>query len=258
MASTTNKAAQTLKALVTRKGHPLVLTNVYDRLSAQIVAELPKTEALATASYAIAQAAGLSDEDLDFETNMAAVKAISPVAKQYGKPLTVDMQDGYGDKLEENVGRLIDLGVAGVNLEDVEMATGKIYPIATAVQRIRRLVSTAASLGVPDFVVNARCDVLALGGELDEVLDRGKQYLDAGATTVFVFGSKRGVTRGEVERLVKEFDGQLNVLLKRAPDALSPKQLADMGVARISVGPGLQLVAMDALKQKAEAILRDV
>ncbi|KAK7994742.1 carboxyphosphonoenolpyruvate phosphonomutase-like protein [Apiospora arundinis] len=258
MASTTNKAAQTLKALVTRKGHPLVLTNVYDRLSAQIVAELPKTEALATASYAIAQAAGLSDEDLDFETNMAAVKAISPVAKQYGKPLTVDMQDGYGDKLEENVGRLIDLGVAGANLEDVEMATGKIYPIATAVQRIRRLVSTAASLGVPDFVVNARCDVLALGGELDEVLERGKQYLDASATTVFVFGSKRGVARAEVERLVKEFDGRLNVLLKRAPDALSPKQLADMGVARISVGPGLQLVAMDALKQKAEAILQEV
>ncbi|KAK8137373.1 hypothetical protein PG984_005313 [Apiospora sp. TS-2023a] len=254
----TNSSAQTLQALLQRKGHPLVLTNVYDRLSAQAVAELPQTEALATASYAIAQAAGLQDEALDFETNLAAVRGIAAVAKQYNKPLTVDIQDGYGEKLEENVKHLIELGVAGVNLEDAELATGKLYSVTTATERIRRLLSTAAGLGVPDFVVNARCDVLALGGELEEVLKRGKQYLEAGTATVFVWGgSKRGVRKGEVEKLVKGFEGRLNVMLKRSPDGLSVKQLADMGVARISVGPALQFVAMGALKKEAEAILSE-
>ncbi|KAK8045707.1 PEP phosphonomutase-like protein [Apiospora saccharicola] len=256
MASVTNKSAQTLRALLQRKGRPLILTNVYDRLSAQAVAELPQTEALATASYAIAQAAGLQDEALDFETNLAAVRGIAAVARQYDKPLTVDIQDGYGDKLEENAKRLIELGVAGVNLEDAELGTGNLYSVTTATERIRRLLSTAASLGVPDFVVNARCDVLALGGDLDVVLDRGRQYLEAGATTVFVWGgSKRGVSKVEVDKLVKGFDGRLNVMLKRSPDGLSVKQLADMGVARISVGPALQFVAMGALKREAEAIL---
>ncbi|KAK8105028.1 phosphoenolpyruvate phosphomutase-domain-containing protein [Apiospora kogelbergensis] len=257
MAASTNKAAQALKSLVQRKGRPLILTNVYDRLSAQAVAELPQTEALATASHAIANAAGLPDEGLDFETNIAAVRDIAAVAKQHGKPLTVDMQDGYGAKLERNVGRLIELGVAGVNIEDTELATGKLYPAVDAALRIRRALDAAADLGVPGFVVNARCDGLLLGGGLGEVLDRGKRYLEAGATTIFVIGGSErgGVSRGEVEELVRAFDGRLNVILKRSADGLSTKDLAEMGVARISVGPTLQAVAMAALKKEAAAIL---
>lgn len=90
------------------------------------------------------------------------------------------------------------------------------------------------------------------------MLDRGKQYLEAGATTVFVWGgSKRGVSKGEVENLVKSFHGRLNVILKRTADGLSVKQLADMGVARISIGPALQFAAMGAVKKEAEAILSE-
>ena len=62
---------------------------------------LPETTALATASYAVAAAAGLEDDDLTLEINLAAVKGIAKVAKQFNLPLTVDFQDGYGDKLEE-------------------------------------------------------------------------------------------------------------------------------------------------------------
>lgn len=135
---------------------------------------MPQTEALATASYAIAQAAGLQDEALDFETNLAAVWGIAAVANQHSKLLTVDVQDGYGDKLEDNIKQLIELGVASVNIEDAELATGKLYPVSTAAQRIRSLLFGAADLGVPDFVVNARCDVLALGGESPKSARSGK------------------------------------------------------------------------------------
>jgi 2-methylisocitrate lyase-like PEP mutase family enzyme len=58
-----------------------------------------------------------------------------------------------------------------------------------------------------------------------------------------------------VERMVKEFDGKLNVSMKLSPDGLNVAQLGDIGVARISVGPLLQFKAMETFAKEAEKIL---
>jgi 2-methylisocitrate lyase-like PEP mutase family enzyme len=246
--------AKTLKALH-QPGNPLILANVYDILSTQAVASLPSSKALATASYAVAAARGTTDADLDLETNLAAIADIAAVAKQFNKPLTVDIQDGYGDSLEMAITELIDFGVVGVNLEDCGK-DGKLYSIETAVERIKRTLLVAKNKRVPDFVVNARCDVLVQGGKLDEVLDRGKQYLAAGATTVFVWGgASRGVSSQEIQIMVKQFHGCLNVLLSGKPDALTITQIRELGVARISIGPALQVKAMKTLTNEAEKLL---
>jgi 2-methylisocitrate lyase-like PEP mutase family enzyme len=252
----TNKSAEALKSLHKRPNRPLVLTNVYDILSARAVAELPSSEAIATASYAIARAAGTADDDLTLDINLAAVQGIAAVSRELNKPLTVDIQDGYGSQLEDAISKLLDLGVAGVNLEDCDKDTHELYDLETAVSRIRRVLDVARKRSVPDFVVNARCDVLVYGGELEKVLERGKRYLEAGATSVFVWGgSKRGVSKAEVEEMVKAFGGRLNVSLKMGTDGLTIKELADIGVARISVGPALQFVAMKAFLSEAEKLL---
>lgn len=254
-ASTLNATAQTLKALH-RPGNPLILANVYDILSARAVGELSSCNALATASYAVARAAGTQDDDMTLETNLAAVHGVASVAQELNKPLTVDIQDGYGERLEEVFSALADAGVVGANLEDVDKETQKQYPVHEAVERIRRALKTVAEKGVPDFVLNARCDSLVRGGSLDDVLVRGKEYLAAGATSVFVWGgSKRGVRDEEVRRMVKELDGRLNVAMKLSPDGLNVNQLAEMGVSRISVGPALQFMAMDTYKSEAQKIL---
>jgi 2-methylisocitrate lyase-like PEP mutase family enzyme len=246
--------ATTFKALH-QPGNPLVLANVYDILSAQTVASLPSSKALATASYAIAAARGTTDENLQLDTNLEAVSDIAKTVMKFNKPLTVDIQDGYGDSLEKAIATVIDYGVVGANLEDCDKS-GKLYPINTAVERIKKALSVAKNKGVPDFVINARCDVLVQGGKLEEVLDRGKQYLNAGATTVFVWGgSSRGVSLVEVQTMVKEFDGRLNVLLSGKPDGLTIPQIKKLGVARISVGPTLQLKAMATLAEEAEKLL---
>ncbi|KAI8625499.1 Phosphoenolpyruvate/pyruvate domain-containing protein [Xylariaceae sp. FL1651] len=250
-----NTTAKLLKSLHQRRGRPLVLANVYDILSARAVAELPTSEALATASFAIARAAGLEDEDLTVEANLAAVRGIAGVAAEFKKPLTVDIQDAYGARLEPAINALIDLGVAGVNLEDCSLETGNLYDVDEAASRIERVLEVARRRGVPDFVVNARCDVLVKGWGVEEALARGKRYLAAGATTVFVWGGGRGVSRAEVERLAREFEGRLAVMLKTAPDGLSVNQLAEAGVARISVGPSLMFVALKALQNEAKMLL---
>jgi len=250
-----NKVAQLFKSLH-KPGNPVVLANVYDRLSAKAVASLPSSKALATASYAIAVAAGTTDDDLQLETNLAAVRSIAPVAKEFQKPLSVDIQDAYGNQLEEAISSLIDLGVVGVNLEDIDKETQKAYSPDEAAERVRKVLEVGRQKGVPDFVVNARCDTLVNGGTLDETISRGKKYLAAGATTVFVWGgSKRGLSREEVETLIKEFDGRLSVMLKMNSNGLTVSQLKDIGVARISVGPQIQIMAMAAFAKEAEKIL---
>ncbi|GAW15721.1 hypothetical protein ANO14919_051400 [Xylariales sp. No.14919] len=253
--TTRNATAKAFKALHQRPHNPLVLANVWDVISARAVAELQSSEALATTSFSVARTVGLSDEQLTLDANLAAVRGIASVATGFNKPLTVDIQDAYGPNLETAINALIGLGVAGVNLEDCELASGNLYGIDEASSRIERVLKVARRRGVPDFVVNARCDALVKGLELDEALSRGKRYLAAGATTVFVWGGQRGVSRDEVERMVREFDGRLAVLGTTAPDGLSVKQLAEIGVARISIGPSLMFAALKTIHDEAKKLL---
>ena len=251
-----NTVAKTLKSLHI-PGNPIIFANVSDILSAHAVASLPSSKALATASYGVARANGTTDDDMTLETNLAGCAGIAKVAKEFGKPLTVDAQDGYGDRLEEAVGRLIDIGVSGINLEDVDKETQKIHSREVAADRVRRAVDVAMYKGVPDFVVNARCDTLVHGGKIEEVIERGQAYLKAGATSVFVWGgSNRGVSRAEVEQMVKAFDGRLNISLAMGkPGHLTVKELSEIGVSRISVGPTLQFLAMETFANEAKKLL---
>lgn len=252
-----NDMASRLKQLH-KPGSPIVFANVYDGVTAEAVAALPKCRALATASKAIALAAGLEDEDLDLDTNLAAVRVIGRAAHKHGLPLTADLQDGYGDRLEEAISRAIDAGVVGCNLEDVDKDAQTLIPADIAAERVARVMRVAREKGVPDFVVNARCDALLLGGSLEEVIQRGHLYLTAGATCVFVWGGGKrgGISKDEVIQLTKAFQGLLSVSMQLPEGAgLRVKELADIGLCRISIGPKLQTLAVKAYADEAATFL---
>ena len=82
--------------------------------------------------------------------NLTAVKAIANVAKEYEKPLTVDIQDGYGEQLEEAFAGLIKLGVSGANLEDFDNEHQKMYSEVDAISRIERALTIAREYGVQE------------------------------------------------------------------------------------------------------------
>lgn len=256
MANKLSTLASTLKSLHV-PGNPVVFTNVYGTLSAEAVAALPSCTALATASYAVARAAAVEDDDLTLETNIAAARAVGKVALKHGKPLTVDLQDGYGKRLEEAITKVIEAGAVGINLEDYDRERDGFFGVDEAVDRIRTVLATAKAKGVPDFVVNARCDILVHGGSLDDTITRGKKYLEAGATTVFVWGGRqRGTSRAEIEKLVEAFQGRLNVSMKLGVEgALNVKELSQIGVSRISVGPAIQFAAMERFAEIAKSVL---
>ncbi|GES58012.1 carboxyphosphonoenolpyruvate phosphonomutase-like protein [Aspergillus terreus] len=236
-------------------GQPLLLTNVYDAATASIIADSLSTKAIATASYAIAASQGIDDDKLTLSQNLTVVRPIAGVvARKRNLPLTVDIQDGYED-VSSTIKELISLGAVGCNLEDMDSASGQLRPMPDAVGRIKRALQAAREAGVPDFAINARTDALLTGGSLNDAIERGKAYLEAGACTVFVWGgAARGVSRDEVVKLVDAFAGRLNVKLVPREGFLTVPELKTLGVARISMGPELWRAAMSAFKEKAEMI----
>ncbi|TFA98837.1 hypothetical protein CCMA1212_009421 [Trichoderma ghanense] len=268
--ATVNQSAQTLKALH-KPGTPLVLSNVWDTSSLNAIVSLNSesskpVKALATASWAIAASLGIKDEELTMFQNLEAISHIAPLAEKAGLPLSVDLQDGYGDYITAAITAAVEYGAAGANIEDSipsagfgKGISGSLYKLEDQVARLKRVFDAAKAAGAPDFVLNARCDVFRLEDSglsyetrLAEAIKRGKAYLEAGATTIFFWGGPgQGLSSETVKTLVKELDGKVAVVLSRAPGALTTSELAGLGVARISVGPSLYIAALEAVKSKA-------
>ncbi|GKT84491.1 carboxyphosphonoenolpyruvate phosphonomutase-like protein [Colletotrichum tofieldiae] len=270
-----NELSQELKQLHT-PASPIIFANVWDLASLNAVLSLNTTDSkpvkgIATASWAIAAALGIKDEELSLEQNMAVVAQIAHVVRGACLPLSIDLQDGYGEQIEEVVASAVKLGAVGANIEDSipsagfdKGISGSLYDADTQVVRLRRALAAAHEAGCPDFVINARCDVFRLEPyyasdeetAVKEAVQRGRAYLEAGATTVFYWGGAvRGLRTSEVEALVRELGGRVAVKLGDRPDSLSTEELAQIGVARISIGPSLYLVAMNAMKDAARRIL---
>lgn len=232
-------------------GDPILLANVWDGASAAKIAAHPSTKAMATASYAIAATQGLDDNELMLEGNLTGIRNVVAGIRKAGKweqiPLTADLQEGYEDPAE-TIRRVIHLGVVGCNIEDVHDKEGRMRSIEEASQRIQAALKAAADAGVPDFVVNARTDILGYGGNIKDVIERGKKYLEVGASTVFVWGvNKWDIKADEVRDMVEAFDGRLAV----QPGSIGVERLVELGVSRISVGPALWRKSMSVLNDEA-------
>lgn len=207
----------------------LVLVNVWDVASARTVAAAPGCRAVATASAAIAASFGYPDgERIPVEEMLDTVTRI---AAAVDLPVTADLEAGYHD-VAGTVARAIEGGVVGANLED------QMRPLPEAVAGVRAAVGAAESAGVP-FVLNARTDAYLLGEDRDptelltDALERGRAFLDAGATCVFVPGRLDAAVIGA---LVDGFGpGRLSVL--GMPGVPPPAELEALGVARVSYGP---------------------
>ncbi|KAF7347404.1 2-methylisocitrate lyase [Mycena venus] len=239
----------------------LLLCNAFDGGSAQVIASHPGAKAIASASYATAVVYGTADDDLTLEDNLAGVRGIvaAGIRATPKKPVTIDLQDGYGDQLERAIEGIIKLGAVGCNIEDFNRVANALWPIEEAAARVALAKKVAAKCGVPDFVVNARSDALFQGADagMDSVIRRGKAYLAAGATTVFVWGgpSGRGVSSAEIKRLVSEFGGMLNVSMRLGEGFLKKNQIQALGIARVSMGPQLYSGAIAAYSSAVDGIL---
>ncbi len=246
MPSTADQAT-TLRALH-EAPELLVLANVWDVVSAQVVAATEGCRAIATASHSIAASHGYPDgERIPLALHLAAVERIVAAVTL---PVTMDVEAGYGDP-EETMRRAIAIGVAGANLED------QMAELGASVAAVEAVLAAGRAEGV-DVVLNARTDAFLRAPEdadraatMAEAIERGKAYLAAGAACFFVPGV---VVREEVEALVAAL-GERKVSVIAPPGlALPVSELHELGVARVSTGPYTQRVALTALQDATAAL----
>jgi 2-methylisocitrate lyase-like PEP mutase family enzyme len=238
--STTNERALALQALY-EAPEILRVVNVWDAVSARVVASLPETKAIATAGHSIAASFGYEDGAMPVEL---ALQGARTIAEAVDLPVTADLDDGY-DEPGETVRKAIGFGVVGANVED------RLRPFDESVARVRSITKAAEAEGVA-FQLNARTDALFLGDNTPEerikdAISRGRAFLDEGAALVFVPGA---LTREVVEQLVEGIGwGKISVI--GLPGALPASEYEKLGVARISYGPLPQRVALLALRDLA-------
>ncbi|MEU8603950.1 isocitrate lyase/PEP mutase family protein [Streptomyces parvulus] len=225
-------------AALHRPGAPLLLPCAWDHASAFALAG-QGFPAVGTTSLGVAAANGLPDgasATRDETLRLALTLGSGPFL------LTVDAESGFADDPDE-VGefarQLAAVGAVGVNLEDALGPPGRHAAKIAAVKR-----------AAPGLFVNARTDTYWSGdGDPGETVRRLDAYREAGADGVFVPGL---TDPARIAELATRFDIPLNVLLSPAGPTLA--HLADLGVARVSLGSLLYRRALGAALETAADI----
>ena len=227
--------AEALRALH-GPGRMLVLPNAWDVASARAI-EAAGFPAVATSSAAIAAALGYADHEKAPAYEM--LKAAARIVGAVDVPVTVDFEAGYRLSPRGIVERLVEIGAAGLNLEDTDHhAAGGLVEAEPHAERLRALKDAATSAGV-NLVVNARVDtfVRRIGTPEERVaegLRRATLYHDAGADSIYPIG----LADEDSIRAFVDAVGVINVNTRRG-GPLTLERLSRLGVRRVSYGSSL-------------------
>lgn len=233
-------------------GNPVILYNIWDVGSALAVVKAG-AKALATGSHPVGDASGFGDAeqvplDFVFANARRIVESVDPL------PLTVDFEGAYSTDPDEggrNVARLKESGAVGCNFEDQVIGGEGVHPLDLQVRRIEAIRGAVGD----DFFINARTDLFLKvqshdDALVDQVIERGKAFADAGASGFFV---PRLADPRQIERIVREVPLPLNVIA--FPGAPPKAEWAAAGVARISHGPFPHRALMAQLEEAARAAI---
>ena len=237
-------------------GDPVVIFNAWDAGSARAVAAAG-ARAIGTGSWSVAAAHGYPDgEKLPLEL---AIANLERIVRAVELPVSLDLEAGYGARPEDvahSVTLAVRAGAIGINLEDGIVDKQGIFGIDDQVARIRAARAAAERLSVPLFI-NARTDFFlqAAPEKHDAALvvaaqERASAYAVAGASGLFVPGIFKAQ---QIRDVCASTSLPVNVMMMTT---LPPRaELAQLGVARISHGPGPYRAAMKFIEQQArEAI----
>ena len=226
-----------------KPGAPLVLFNIWDAGSAKAVA-MSGAKAIATSSWSVAAAHGFVDgERIPVEL---AIDNLRRIVCATELPVTVDLESGYAD-VGETIALAIQAGAVGCNLEDSRPADGSLRQIAEQCARIREARQSANAA----FFINARTDVFLQPGDdqMGAAIARARAYAAAGADGIFVPGLE---DKALILELVEASPLPVNIMVGDQTPTL--RELAALGVARVSYGPRPYVLAMQALEAAARAL----
>lgn len=239
----------------------LVLLNSWDTGSSRLI-EACGYKAIATTSMGIAASLGYPDcQVITLSEMISAIKGIVSAVKV---PVTVDIEAGYGnnvDEITDSVKKIIATGIVGINIEDSIDLRPDLIDEKEFCERISAIRTLSDSLGF-HLVINARTDSFytSSGSQLEklsESIKRGNKYHEAGADCIFIQPVSDKAT---IAALVKEINAPINILINPTNPAggsdLPPtiSELQDLGVARVSFGSSLMKATLALIKKAADEL----
>jgi methylisocitrate lyase len=246
--------ASILRAALQRRA-ALVVPGCHDALSARIV-ESAGFEAVQVSGFGVAGSL-LGKPDVGLVDMKDVLDITGHIVRAVRIPVMADIDTGGGNAINAAsiTERLIEMGAAGVNIEDQvfpkrcgHMEGKQVIPAEEMAGKVRAMADARKRLG-RDIVINARTDSYAVLG-LEEAIRRANLYLDWGADLAFLDGIG---TRSDIERAVRGIHGLLSVNLMDAVTGVKTElipipELAAMGVARVSIPVASIMVMHKALK----------
>ena len=230
-------------------GEPFVIPNPWDAGSARALAALG-FKALASTSSGFAFTLGRLDGQATLDEVVAHTTELD---RATDLPVSVDLENGYGDSPESAataVARVAEAGAVGGSIEDYD-PSGRLYERSHAVERVAAAVEAARALDMP-FTLTARAENHIRGNpDLSDTIERLLAYEAAGADVLYAPGL---TTTEEVRELCAAVSRPVNVL---ALGGLSFAEIAGAGAQRVSVGGALAWVAVNAFAEAARAIRDD-
>lgn len=188
-------------------GKIMIAPSVYDALSAKL-AEAAGMNCLAMGGYAV-EASRLGQPDVGLLSLTEMTATLKNICDATNIPVVGDGDTGYGNAL--NVIRTVEefekAGAACIFLED------QVWPkrcghmegkqVISAEEHAEKIRAAYNAREDKNFVIMARTDSRAIYG-LDDAIERGKRYADAGAEMLFVEALR---TREELEKVARAFEG---------------------------------------------------
>ena len=233
-----------------RPGAPLLMPNPWDAGSARVLASLGFA-ALATTSSGFAATLGRLDGNVTLDEALAHAAVIAAATDL---PVSADFENAFADEPAEvavNISRAAATGLAGCSIEDFTgRADDPIYAAGLAAERVAA-AAEAAHAGPVRLVLTARAENYLHGRpDLGDTIARLQAYQAAGADVLYAPGL---TAPGDIRAVVSAVDVPVNVLaLPAAPPVAA---LAELGVARVSVGGAFAWVAVDALAAAGRELL---
>ncbi len=185
-----NRASVLRSALQRKKA--VVVPGCHDALSAKIVA-LAGFEAVQISGFGIAGSL-LAKPDVGLVDMKDVLDITSHITRAVPIPVMADIDTGGGNAINAAAitERLIEMGVAGVNIEDQvfpkrcgHMEGKQVTDAEEMAGKIRAMCDTRHRLG-QDIIINARTDAYAVYG-LGDAIERANLYLHAGADIAFIW-----------------------------------------------------------------------
>lgn len=248
---TQSQKAQRFLALH-RPGTPLVMPNPWDAGATRLFASLG-FQALATTSGGFAGTLGRRDGSV---TRDEAIAHAASLVAATDLPVSADLENCFADQPAEvakTIKMAIAAGLAGCSIEDyTRRDDDPIYDLGFARERVAA-AAEAAHAGDVHLVLTARAENYLHGRpDVADTITRLQAYQEAGADVLF---APRIVDIAEIRSIVQSVDRPVNVLA--FPGAPTVAELADAGVARISVGSWFFYVGLGAVAAAARELLSE-